>query len=256
MVKVITDRNYSDERLQGCYPRLTPLGEVEGARLYRGDEDFPLIPEEEWKERIEDMTERRAWAQDRYDDLNPRHKYQNGLGYCWTYSGGQSAEMLMAVQNRPYVELAPETLGGAVNWRNSGYYIDRALSYWAKHGMATREYIPDHEINPKRFKEGWEQNALLCVPTESIDFGYGDREYLWHVAVSMTLTGIFVPWIGLDWWRHAITYGKLVIDGGEVCPYTRNTHKRGDDRIIKGSRKHPDSLVCIRALNWRPQLAS
>jgi hypothetical protein len=252
MVKAITDRNYSDEQLQGCYPRETPLGEVDGARLYRGEEDFPLVPEEEWPERIEEMTAKRLWPQDRYDDMNPRHKYQDGLRYCWIYSGAQAAEMTMACQHRKYVELAPESCGGAVNWRNSGYYIDHALSYWAEHGMASRAFCPDHVITPSKFKDGWEDDAELTVPTETIDVGM-DREHNWRMACSMLFTGILVPWTGLDWWRHAVTFGKLAIERGEVVPYTRNTHARDDDRILTGRYKYPDSLVCIRALSWRPQ---
>lgn len=251
MVAIITDGNWRDELRSEhkLIPREIPLGELPYSRVY-SEADFPLVPEEEWPERIKEMDAKKLWPIDRYDSFNPVHKSQDGLNLCWIYSGGQAAEMTMAVENRPYIELAPESCGGAVEWNNSGYSIEGGMKWFAEHGMATRAYVPAHNLNTMRWKQGWKEDALKCRPTEYVDCGYRD-EGLFNKAASMLLHGKFVPWVGLNWWRHAVTYGKLVIVKGEVCAYTRNTHARDADRILTGRYKIPDSLVYVRELCFR-----
>ena len=251
MPMIITDRNWRDDLnpLHLMRPRVLPVGSIPGTVPY-SDTLLPLIPEVEWPERIAEMTAKKLWPQDIYDAVNPRHKYQNGTPLCWIYSGAQAAEMTMAVQGRPYVELAPES-NGAAGWRNVGYYPEKAMAWWAKNGLATREYVPDHVLNTSRFKEGWKDDAAKCKVLEGIDCGYGQRELNWQRACTMLFNGKLVPWVGLNWWEHAVSYGKLVVQKGEVCPYTRNTHARNADRILTGRYKYPDSLIAIRELTFR-----
>jgi hypothetical protein len=245
MVRIITDANWRDE-LRPEYqtrPRQGQMGDLPFAAVYA--DAVPLIPEVEWPERVADMTAKKLWPEDAYQRFNPRLKYQDGLGYCWTYSLAQNLEVVRAINNLPYVELGPESLGGDVGWRNRGNYLDSALRYCAEHGMASREFIPDHEINPRNFKDGWEQDAQLYKPVEWWDGGAKD---MWHEAVTMLLSGSCVPWIGLNWWSHAITYTRLEYVRGELCAYTPNSHGAGQDRILSGRKKVPDSLFSVRVM--------
>jgi hypothetical protein len=45
------------------------------------------------------------------------------------------------------------------------------------------------------------------------------------------------PFGGLSWWKHAVTYTKLVIVKGEIGAFTPNTHAKDASRILLGSRK-------------------
>lgn len=252
MVRIIDDTNWrsfvAHERgsgiLAGALPRETPLG---GLPCATAGEPVPIIPEVEWKERIAEMTAKKLWPQDAYDACSPALQYQDGLPYCWAFSFAQTIEVVRASCGLPYIQLAPESLGGVVNYRNVGNSLDSTIAWASRHGLCRRSMVPDLSRNPKEWTAGWQDDCLNFVPEEWFDLGSTD---VWAEAVS-ALLGRLPPYVGLSWWGHAVAYTKLVVEGGEVCPYTPNTHGKGQDRILKGSRKVPD-IGCFvpRRVTW------
>jgi hypothetical protein len=250
MARIIDDHNWrgflsgqSTDILRGRYPgalpRVTRFGELECAAVYA---DYaPIIPESEWLDRIKAMTEAKAWPQDLWDRQSPKIKNQKRRPYCWTWSLSQIVEKMRAAMNLPYVETAPVTAGGAVNWRNVGNSLDSTIRHYAKYGIASAAFVPDQwSLSPSTFKPGWQGDALNYRITEWWDVGGVN---VWKEAVSILLSGHPV-YVGLSWWGHAVSYSKLVVVDGEVCPYTPNTNGEGRDVILKGSRKYPD-LGCF-----------
>jgi hypothetical protein len=245
---VVNDGNWR-EHLRPEYqtmPSRAPVGGLKCASRIYADE-IPLVPESKWPERIRDMTEKGLWPQDRYDAFNPKLKYQGRLNYCWSFSLGQWLEIQRAINNLPYVELAPESLGGDVGWSNAGNYLDSALEWAAKYGMAPRSMVPEFSLKPSHYDPAWETERAKYKPVEYWDGNRGDVEHRFAQAVTMLLSGE-ACYVGLSWWRHAVTYTKLVIENGEVCPFTPNSHGEGGERILSGSRKYPDDLYGIRTV--------
>jgi hypothetical protein len=250
MVAIVTDSNWREHLRPDLYrsmPSRVPVGGLQCASRIYADE-IPLIPEVEWKERIEEKTAKKSWPQDRYDAFNPKLQYQNGLPYCWAFSLAQAVEIKRALNNLPYIQLGPESLGGSVGWRSAGNYLDAALEWAAKYGIAPRSMVPEHSRTPSRYDPQWETARALFKPEEFWDGNRGDREHRFAQMVTMLLSDECAPYIGLNWWSHAVVYSKLVIERGEICPYTPNSHGEGQDRILSGSRKYPDDLYGIRTV--------
>lgn len=157
---------------------------------------------------------------------------------CHLYALTNCLEDLRDSQGLPYIELAPETGGGAVGWYNSGGAMDADIRYVAKHGIATREFCEPHVINPRKFRQGWEQSAQLHIPLEWFELGHsGD---MWAEVVTALLSGLPV-YPGYSWWRHSVMLGKLVGDNldGEIENSWGSGWGNGGYGILAGSRKVP-----------------
>jgi len=149
--RLITDANYREFLQQqsdagmvgfGALPRQTQPGGIVGVPMMV--EKVPLIPEAEWPDRIRHMTANKLWIGDRWKS-DPQADYQNGFGYCWAYSLSQAVMAVRAAQGQKFVQLSPESLAEDVNYRNAGNYLDSALEYAAKNGIATRATVPQQD---------------------------------------------------------------------------------------------------------------
>lgn len=251
---VLNDRNWQEYVhrsqdagfLRGALPRQTNVGGLKCAKPF--EEVIKPIPESEWEARIKDITARKAWPADHLRV----HNYtvsQNGLGYCWAYSLASAVTTQRLTAGEPFVELAAESLGGLVNFRNQGGYLDLAIAYAAKNGICDRSFAPQYNLRPSTWKTGWQEEALNHRPAEWFDLD-GDS---WRYSVSALLSG-FVLYIGYDWWGHAVEGVRLVIIDGEICLEIFNSHGDIDDHgflVIQGSRKVPDlGSFALRTSTW------
>jgi hypothetical protein len=208
-----------------------------------------LIPEEEWSERIDEMTAKKLWPQDIYERYNPVHQNQNGMNFCWAFSLAQAVEIKRAIQHLPYVQLGPESLGGDVNWRNAGNYLDSALAWAIKYGIAPRSMVPEHSRTPSRYDPAWETERAKYKPDEYWDGNRGDYEHRFAQAVTMLLTGDCAPYVGMLTMPHAVVFTKLVKQRGEICAYTPNSHDKDSDWVLSGRSKLPQNLYGPRTIN-------
>lgn len=119
----------------GALPRQTSVGGLACATVYA--EVMPLIPESEWPRRIADMTAAGSFIGQRWKS-DPKADYQNGYGFCWAYSLAQAMMAKRAAMGLSFVQLSPESLAEDVGYRNKGNYLDSALTYTAKNGIASR----------------------------------------------------------------------------------------------------------------------
>ena len=216
----------------GCLPRQTEIGGLECAAVYA--EHVELIPESQWMDRAREMIADRAFIGDRIQ-FDPATHFQNGLGFCWAYSLCQALEAERELMGLPPELLAPESLAECVNYRNAGYYLDRALEYAAKNGIARRQFVPQYKLNPKDWQAGWKEDRANFVPLEWWDLG---GKNVWAETVTLLLNGMGC-YVGLDWWSHAVFYDRLVIDGQRLGVHTPNTHGPGKDVNLFGSKAIP-----------------
>lgn len=253
-MRIIDDRNYLDfinEQRDAGWPAGAIPREKDGRKPLKVghplSEDMRLIPENEWEDRIKYMTTNKMWIADRIK-FNPKDHYQNGLGYCWAYSLAQAVEAERVRGGQDFQLLAPESLGEDVRWRNAGNYLDSAIQYAAKNGIARRQLVPQHELNSNRFDPQWKEDRKNFVPLEWWDLG-GNK--VWAQTVTALLSG-FGCYVGLDWWSHAVFYAKLVLDGKKIGVWTPNSHGEGEDVILYGSRAVPsmDSYV-LRSVTFQ-----
>jgi hypothetical protein len=223
-------------------PRRTAIGELACATPLA--DAMALIPQSQWKGQIAAITEAKRWPQDTWDRLKLPHDSQDGLNYCWAWALKRCVQHDFLQRFGVFVDLAPESLGGSVSWRNAGNYLDDAILWASEHGIARREFVPMHQIDPRRFKGDWEADALQIRPVEWWELG--KRDMLAEVVTAL-LCG-FTVYAGYRWWSHAIALTRLVtLDDGRMGIYSPNSH--GDEGVIlAGSRMVPDlGCFCVRA---------
>lgn len=239
MIRLIDDSTTIDianePGLCGCRQRETSIGGLPCARVMADDSSIVIVPESQWKARIEEMQAKGLFARQIFEASNPFQADQGKLNYCWAFSLTQTIELNRVAAGLPYIELAAESLGGDVSYRNAGNAIDSAIAYAAAHGIASRSFVDHGCISPSGFRQGWEKNAVNFRPIEWWDVGAND---MWAESVTVLLTGKPL-YVGYDWWGHAVMLDELVIVGDEVCVSGPNTWGKGQRFVLKGSKKVP-----------------
>jgi hypothetical protein len=251
---IIDDRNYRQYMRMmeeaghktGGLPRVVPFGGLPCAPA--ADGRIQVIPKAEIRDRIRAMDAAKAWPSDyirREPKMQPRS--QNGLNYCWAWCLAACADTLRLTQNLPYIESAPESLGGAVNYRNAGNDMTSGLSYAMEHGIAPRHdaagnvLIPYYSLRPAQWDEDWKTRALAHRPTEAYDIG------TWAEAISALLQG-WMLYMGVAWWTHSLP-GVRLVDNGTDDPDLEMWNSHGDGFIVlKESRKYPSAEYGIFAV--------
>lgn len=240
-----------------CLPRKSRYGSGLADRyglIPMSDYPTDLVPKSDWKEYINhcrqeqmfpEFYEHNTWCPEgtRWN--------QNGLRYCWAWSLTAALMDKIAHMGLPVILLGPTSLGGAVGWRNEGYYLDGAIDWAKKHGITPAEFLPDMlSINYRQFKTGWEDAALNFRPTEwwDTDRGAGVDSMI-SQCLTILGTGTSVH-IAYGWWGHALCLDGLIWD--ETQKYNirwviRNSHDEDDHIEMTGDRGVPDEGYGIRA---------
>lgn len=101
------------------------------------NEEIPVIPMEEWPERIAEKVAKKT----QLSDILKRNKNfkvlnQGNSNYCWAYASVGAVMVLRALHNLPYVRLS----GHAVGWkikggRNQGGWSAHAMQFICEHGV-------------------------------------------------------------------------------------------------------------------------
>lgn len=216
-------------------------------------EAIDIIPEEQWPDLIADKDRKHDWLDDIIGDLPC--KDQNGLGYCHGYGPVTALEVMRARHGLPYVELSAESVAGIVTgWSNEGGDPDEDLKVLCERGACAASYMDrPNSISEKRWKDGWQQNALLHKSEEA--FGGIDGD-LWVIAGTAALRNQCTsPWF--NWWSHCISGSyRLRYDAKTKTVYRKDRNNWGmewGDKgycwFSKGSRRSqgtPSGLVVVR----------
>jgi len=238
-----------------CLPRITKYASPEARALgLTPMEEYPdaLIPWEKVQETIERCHREKIFPLYHQENAGVMKEwYQDGYGYCWAYGLTAAVMGCRAAEGQPPVRLSPFSLGWLVNWRNSGYYCDRAIAGARERGIAPADYVPEYELNRCRFKDGWEQEAKKYRPLEwwDVDTSRGQKDVI-RQCLTILATGRPL-YIAYNWWGHALECVGMRWDGSKVIWQVWNSH--GDGVIeLAGSRGVPDEAYGVRATSWGP----
>ena len=238
-----------------CLPRITKYASPEARALgLTPMEEYPdaLIPWEKVQETIERCHREKIFPLYHQENAGVMKEwYQDGYGYCWAYGLTAAVMGCRAAEGQPPVRLSPFSLGWLVNWRNSGYYCDRAIAGARERGIAPADYVPEYELNRRRFKDGWEQEAKKYRPLEwwDVDTSRGQKDVI-RQCLTILATGRPL-YIAYNWWGHALECVGMRWDGSKVIWQVWNSH--GDGVIeLAGSRGVPDEAYGVRATSWGP----
>ena len=172
---------------------------------------------------------------------------QNGLGYCWTWSGTGDLMNLRATEDKETVLLAPVSMGYLVGWRNEGNYLESFIRGACEDGIVPASHVPggvnSTNRNPYQYLDGYEEERAkyrLDVVWDT-DNRAGDAKRLQYlISILNAGRSSYAAWnhlghamsvVGIEW--DESKYFNVVLD-------IRNSHNEDDLIQMSGSRCIPN----------------
>jgi hypothetical protein len=173
---------------------------------------------------------------------------QNGFGYCWTYGLTGCVMIKRAIEGQKFVRLSPFSLGWLVNWKNAGYYCDRAIAGAKERGIADIDHVPEYELNPNKFDLEWKTNALDHRPSEWWDTRRQDEASMVQQCITILDAGSPL-YVAYNWWGHALLVCGILWNSSERNKIIWQLWNSHNDGIIEltGSRGVPDEAYGVRS---------
>lgn len=233
-----------------------PVGYLACAKPF----DLPLIPRDEWRERLADRKGRNATlrsVRDRgmYGSQIPSRD-QDGYGYCWAHSSVSACLLVRAINNQPYADLSAFSVAAPIkNFRNQGGWGSQSLEWIAEKGVATSRTWPQQSMNRGNVNAAMWADAAEHRVTEWMDLDPGSDQFI-DQYVTCLLSGIPVV-ADRNWWWHSTADTDLEeIDPADpirsIVSWTWNSwgdgwSERGMGQI-KGRRAIPDGAIAPRVM--------
>lgn len=242
----------------GFIPRRTRYGDDAAWRAgltpIEYQDKVDVLAWEDLREALDNSHEKKI--QPMYHQYNswapPGFRYnQNGIGYCWTWSGTACLMDLRTLEAKwepDKVLLAPVSMGYLVNWQDRGNYLESFIKGARDTGVAPAIYIPGGinsvNRNPANYDPAWE-TARANYKLDEIwdtDTRNGARTTILHCATILAITGRPI-YIAYNWWGHALELVGIRWDESKmnnVVWIIRNSHNEADLIELDGSRGEPD----------------
>jgi hypothetical protein len=277
---LITDDNYRSvcfdqqadgERFaMGLIPRnysTMPVGSLEGSVTFAQAADVPLIPMNEWPDRIAFKVTGKSQLSDIRNTANNGQPIpsldQNGRGYCWAHSATAAAILLRAVSGMPYVRLSAYAVACIIkNYRDQGGWGAQGLDFIRERGVPSVDYWPEKSVSPLNDKpETWENAARHKVSEGFIDLDAAqyDRRLTFQEVGTCLLCNIPVV-SDFNWWGHSVCAMDLVdveptraaTDprryGVRIWNSWRDSWGTNGTGVLTGSKAIPDGATAPRSI--------
>lgn len=220
------------------YPRRTRYGEPAAIKL--GLEPVDAVPDvllepDQYEDAIAEAHQLQTLPiYHMYHTWRPKGtRYdQDGLGYCWTWSGTGCLQTCRAMEDKDHVELAPVSMGYLVGWANRGNYLESFIGGARQDGIypgdmnshnRNRSQWPMDSTRKKyRLDKVWDTNRSDMVRHCHSILCYGRSLY-----------------IAYNWWSHALELVGIKYNGTREWLIS-NSHNEDDVIVLTGSRAVPD----------------
>ena len=195
--KGLIPRDYT-EHPQGSYKSTIPYD----------PDTMPLIPREEWSERIADMVAAKSRTNDIREANNIEVLDQNGQGYCWAYSSTMCVMMSRMLANQPYVRLSAHSVAWTIKGgRDQGGWGCQSLDFIQEKGVMPVSVWPEKSMNGGTYNkpENWAKALDYRVTESWMDLTprQYDRDMTFDQVMTCLLSNICV--IGdFNWWGHSV----------------------------------------------------
>lgn len=171
--------------------------------------------------------------------------YQNGIGYCWTWSGTATLLDVRALEGLETVLLVPVSMGYLVGWKDRGNYLESFIQGARNDGIVP--IIGDQ-------KEGFNSLNRSSSYWNKFDSLRGDYrlDEVWDTDPSSTARMIQhclsilaygrPLYIAYNWWGHALELVGLLWDESQpnnLVWVIRNSHGETTFIELTGSRGIP-----------------
>lgn len=229
---------------RGRIPRdwqATPYGFCAYAKRF----DLPLIPRNEWTDRIEEIDRTQSGLLHLWRLSNQKTLDQNGTNYCWC-NGVITSMMCLQSINRPppYEPLSPASVAAPIKgYRNQGGWGGEALEYIVKYGVYPQRLWPANAISKQYKTNEGDTEAANYKVSEWYELENRDFDQL------MTLLLLRIPVaVGYNWWGHEVCAIQPVAMGsgrygaGILNSWSDSYGDRGY-AVLAESKATPDDAV-------------
>jgi hypothetical protein len=172
---------------------------------------MPLIPREEWSERIRQLETEKSRLSDLRivgDNGGPiRSTDQGSYGYCWCHSTTSAALLSRAVEAQPYVRLSAFAVGCKIkNFRNQGGWNPEAAEFMAKYGIPSVNKWPEKGTsrsydNPATWEDAKQHRVIEGF--WNLALSKYDRNLTFDQLMTCLLSRIPCP-VDFSWWGHSV----------------------------------------------------
>jgi len=181
----------------------------EGSLGFADPFDLPVIPRDQWAERIK----AREVSHSRISDWQRRKKVkvnsQGQTSFCWAHGTVKAMELSYAMSGHDYTELAPESIAAPIKgFRSQGGNTPEAIRWLSAKGCCERQYWPRNSYSRSNYTDQVKQNAMLWRLSEWLELSRNRFDQL----ATCLLLGLPAG-IGLKWWRHLVCAMDLVKTG-------------------------------------------
>ncbi len=238
----------------GCLPRESFAGPV-CAPAHTMD----LIPWDAIPDMLVDQERNKSslyhvWKDSKIGVLN-----QGPLSYCWAFASVTALMFEREQEGLPYVPLSPSSIAAPIlGYQDSGGYIETALDWMIKKGVASEAYVPQTTTRRDKFKVGWQNDALMHKVSMWEDIGGSFQAQL---TASLQEKPRPAPCV-YNWWRHAIFSLRFRDVNPRLKPNDPNRFERdmlqsygpneGDGGVIvlKGSEQIANASYMIKQASF------
>lgn len=192
-----------------------PQGSYRGIRAF----DRPLIPRDQWVERIREKVAHKAQLSDLRRSSGPNGGHipsldQADIGYCWNHSATMGVMLQRALMGQPYVRLSAFMIGCLVTgYQDEGGWGAQAVDFIMKHGVPSVEFWPEKSMKRSNDTPEMRENAKRHIITEGwmdMSASIYDRNLTEDQAMTCLLENC--PVISdYNWWGHSVLAMDAVI---------------------------------------------
>lgn len=221
-----------------------------GSNPYGKPFDLPLIPEDEWKERIEEKDRNETWCDQVARREGVETLNQGRTNYCWINGPVQCLQINRVQQGQDHVPLSPAS-GGAIikNYRNVGGWGSQAITFIAENGLSPVDLWPANAIDRQYDNVESQRHRKRYKISEWLELRPR------NMAQSITCALSNIPTApAFNHWRHLVCGVRYAIDRrGQIVRVIWNSwgDNWGDSGlgILSGSKSYADE-------EWAPSIAS
>lgn len=160
---------------------------------------------------------------------------QNGLGYCWTWSGTGCVMTTRGLEDKETVLLAPVSMGYLVGWKNQGNYLASFVKGAREDGIC-----PGPLNSLDRNSSTWNKPERALY---KLDMTWDTRkERMKQHCASILYYGRSI-YIAYNWWGHALELVSIRIVNGVWYWDISNSHNEPDVITLDGSKAEPDEAI-------------
>lgn len=200
----------------------------EGGRGLAAIRPFATYSKQELIRLIQEREENRSGLRHILDRKQVHVKDQDGIPFCWIYSGVHTVEIAYAVQGDGFVPLSATAAGSIITRGQSrGGYGAEAIDFLSKYGTCREIDWPEHRLSLSNQTPLTDEIARQSIITDWGELPSGNLDQL---AAAMIHN--YPVTIGLPWWRHQVTIIDLVVLSGDVIGFVFNNswgRRWGDD---------------------------